>query len=91
MSAKKTVKKKAVAKKAVAKKAVAKKAVAKKAVAKKKAVTKKRSAGTVAAERRYQMIQDAAYYLAEKSDFSGDTLEHWIAAEKQIDVQLKAK
>lgn len=86
-------KKKAVAKKAVKKKAIKKKAV-KKSVAKKKAPAKKTSAKkrakkAVSAEKRYKMIQDAAYYLAEKSGFSGSSVDHWTKAEKQINAQLK--
>lgn len=82
MSAKKTVKKKVVAKKAAAKK---------KTPAKKKTAAKKRVNKVMGAEQRYQMIQDAAYYLAEKSGFSGNTVGHWFEAEQQIDAQLKKK
>ena len=85
-------KKKAPAKKAVKKKAVNKKAVKKTVVKKvpaKKAAAKKKSKKVVSAEKRYKMIQDAAYYMAEKSGFSGNTLDHWTKAEKQIDAQLK--
>lgn len=87
MSAKKKVAAEKTAKSPVAKKAVAKKAPAKKAPAKKK-TGEKLAEG---AEQRYKMIQDAAYYLAEKSGFSGNTADHWIRAEKQIDALLKAK
>lgn len=88
-------KKKATAKKAVKKKAVKKKAVnktvAKKKTPAKKAAAKNRTKKAVSAEKRYKMIQDAAYYLAEKSGFSGNTLDHWTKAEKQINAQLKSK
>lgn len=87
MTVKKTVAKKAVKKKAASKK----KAPAKKVVAKKKTATKKAVKKSVGAEQRYKMIEDAAYYLAEKSGFSGNTVEHWVRAEKQIDAQLKSK
>lgn len=90
MPKKKTAAKKAVKKKTIKKKAVKKSAAKKKAPAK-KASAKKRAKKTVSAEKRYKMIQDAAYYLAEKSGFSGNTLDHWVQAEKQIDAQLKSK
>ena len=91
MTKKKTVKKRAVKRKAVAKKKapgkkVARKSAAKKKAPKKKVASKKRSRRTtISAERRYRMIQDAAYYLAEKSGFSGNAVDYWIRAEKQID------
>lgn len=88
-TAKKAVKKKTIKRKAV-KKTVAKKAPAKKAPAK-KASAKKKAKKAVSAEKRYNMIQDAAYYLAEKSGFTGNTLDHWTRAEKQINAQLKSK
>lgn len=87
MSAKKKVAAKKSTRKPAAKKKVAKrKSPAKKAAAKKKAGEQK-----VAAEKRYKMIQDAAYFLAEKSGFTGNTLDHWTRAEKQIDARLKGK
>lgn len=39
---------------------------------------------------RLQMIEEAAYYIAEKSGFNNQQLEHWLAAEKQVDGQLNA-
>ena len=43
---------------------------------------------TVSAEERYQMIQQAAYFLAERQGFQGDSSGHWIEAERQINEQL---
>lgn len=43
---------------------------------------------TVSAEERYQMIQQAAYFLAERQGFVGDSSGHWIEAERQINEQL---
>lgn len=38
---------------------------------------------------RHQMIQEAAYYLAEKRGFSGGSaFDDWVNAEKQIDARL---
>ncbi len=80
-------KKPAAAKKATATKTVAKKPVVKKAVEKKVAKpTKKAStkARNIGAEERYKMIEVAAYYIAERNNFKGSTLDFWIAAEAEI-------
>lgn len=37
------------------------------------------------------MVEQAAYYLAEKSGFAGNPEEHWAAAEAQIRAELAAK
>jgi len=94
MTKKKTTAKKTVKKKAAKRKAVKKSTANKKAPAKRKKSAKKRtgkSKKSVSAEKRYNMIQDAAYYLAEKSGFTGNSADHWIKAEKQTDAQLKSK
>jgi hypothetical protein len=39
-------------------------------------------------EQRYRMIETAAYFIAERSGFQGDTTEHWRAAEQEIDLLL---
>ena len=39
----------------------------------------------VTPEQRYKMIEEAAYLLAEKEGFLGDTVSFWLAAEKQIE------
>lgn len=54
-----------------------------------KAAGKKAAAPT--AEQRYRMVQDAAYYLAEKNGFKGGAMDYWIAAEAQIAVLLSGK
>ncbi len=85
-----------VTKKTVAKKAAAKKAVAKKAAVKAspqpplpdRAVTLKPVA-EVTPEERYRMIQEAAYYRAEKRGFEpGHDEEDWAAAVAEIDAML---
>lgn len=43
---------------------------------------------TLSAEARYQMIQQAAYFIAESHGFQGDSCEHWAEAERQINKQL---
>ncbi len=37
---------------------------------------------------RHRMIEQAAYFLAEKNSFSGQSMEYWVAAEAQIDAML---
>jgi len=85
-SAKKSVAKKAVKKVAVkkpaAKKAV-KKPVAKKAV--KKAAPKKK---VVSLEQRYTMVQEAAYFIAERHGFCGDNSHFWWLAEMEVSKQF---
>jgi hypothetical protein len=80
-------KKPAAAKKAPAAKTVAKKPAVKKTV-EKKAVKPAKKTGTkarsIGAEERYKMIEVAAYYIAERNNFKGSTLDFWIAAEAEI-------
>lgn len=35
-------------------------------------------------EHRYRMIETAAYFIAERNGFQGDSAEHWSAAESEI-------
>lgn len=44
----------------------------------------------VTPEERQKMIEQAAYFRAEKAGFTGDPHEHWLAAEKEVDAMLKA-
>lgn len=45
-----------------------------------------------AAERRHRMIQEAAYFRAERRDFrGGDPLADWLEAEREIDRRLSAQ
>ncbi len=39
---------------------------------------------SVSSELRYRMIQEAAYYMAEKDQFRGEPGSYWCAAEKQV-------
>lgn len=67
--------------------AVAKKpAAAAKAPAKTRA--RKASKPAVSPEERYRMIQDAAYFIAEKHGFTGDNHAFWVQAEQEIDAKL---
>jgi hypothetical protein len=38
---------------------------------------------------RFLMIQEAAYYRAEHAGFCGDPMEHWLAAEKEIEKLIR--
>lgn len=44
---------------------------------------------SIPAEERYKMIAEAAYLRAKQRDFAGDPIEHWLAAEAEIDERLK--
>jgi len=50
----------------------------------------KTSPKTISAQDRYHMIDEAAYYRAEKSGFQVDPHANWIAAEQEIN-ELLAK
>jgi hypothetical protein len=65
------------------------KAAKKPAEAPKKAPAKKTVvAPKVSPEERGRMIEQAAYFIAEKQGFQGDSQAHWAAAEKQVDALL---
>lgn len=77
-------------KKVAAKKAAPKAAPAKKPVAKAvpKAVAAKKKKPAVTPEQRYKMIEEAAYYIAERHGFSGDSAYFWSLAEAEINNRL---
>lgn len=79
--------KKPAAKPAAAKPAVAKKPAAPKAAA--KPAAKKTAAKKAASPaERYKMVEVAAYYIAERNGFVGDSQAFWAEAEIQISKQL---
>ncbi|HEU4708169.1 MAG TPA: DUF2934 domain-containing protein [Methylophilaceae bacterium] len=39
-------------------------------------------------EERYRMVEVAAYYIAERNNFSGSPVEYWSQAEAQISILL---
>lgn len=78
----------ATAKSAAPAKAAAKPAAVKKAPAAKKTAKTTWNPGN---EERYNMIQVAAYYLAERDNFAGNPLDYWTAAEAQISGMLPKK
>ncbi|WP_442586045.1 DUF2934 domain-containing protein [Methylophilus sp.] len=83
--------KKPVAKKAAAPKAAASKPAAKKTASKTTTSSKKSSSPSIVTSAdRLQMIEVAAYYIAEQHGFSGPSADHWLAAEKKIDSKLNA-
>ncbi len=95
-STSKTTAKTATAKKpaATVKKAAAPAAKPAAAAAKKPAARAKAAPASSAAptpEQRYRMIQDAAYFLAEKNGFSGGAMDYWMAAEMEIEAMISGK
>ena len=80
-------KKAAAPKAAAAKKPAAKAAPAPKAVPAPKAEKKKKKP-VLSPEQRYQMIKDAAYFIAERHGFSGDSAYFWSLAEAEINAKL---
>ena len=62
------------------KKSPAKKAAPKAVVASKKPA--------LSPEQRYKMIEEAAYYVAERHGFSGDSAYFWSLAEAEINAKL---
>lgn len=71
--------------KKTAPKAVAAKKPAVKAAAAVAAVSKNPA---VSPEQRYKMIEEAAYYIAERHGFSGDSAYFWSLAEAEINAKL---
>lgn len=51
---------------------------------------KKTTPQAITSEARTHMIAEAAYYLAEKNQFSGCTQSYWLAAEQAVHAQLTA-
>jgi hypothetical protein len=72
-----------------AKPTVKKTAAPKATAASKSAVTAKSSrakkpVSAISDQERYKMIQNAAYFIAERHNFAGDPQTFWTAAEAQI-------
>ena len=42
-------------------------------------------------EQRYRMVQDAAYFIAERHGFASNSMDCWIAAEAEIEALLSGK
>lgn len=56
----------------------------------KSTTTAEQSAAIIPEDQRYQMIAEAAYFLAEKRGFSGDGhINDWFQGEMEIDHLLK--
>jgi len=78
-------------KKAAVKKApaAAKPAATKKSPAKSaEKVVEKQPVAQPSAQERYRMVETAAYYIAERSNFQGNAVEHWAQAEIEIAAKL---
>ena len=78
--------KKSPAKKAAPKAAAEKKTAAKVAPAASKAPAAKKP--EVSPEQRYKMVQDAAYFIAERHGFNGDSAYFWSLAEAEVGARL---
>lgn len=83
--AKKSPAKKAAPKAKAVQKPAAKKPAAKMPAAKAAVVEKKPA---ITPEQRYKMIEEAAYYIAERHGFSGDSAYFWSLAEAEINTKL---
>jgi hypothetical protein len=68
--------------------AAAKKAAGRKQAAPKRPSKKAAPKGQVSAEERYRMIQEAAYFQAEREGFDCDPWKCWLVAEAEIDARL---
>lgn len=82
------------AKKSTAKKKAAKKSTKKaatKTTAKKAATKKDTPKKSVTPKKRFELIQETAYFMAQKNNFEGDQAEYWLQAEAEVDKQLKAQ
>lgn len=73
----------------VAVKKVTTKTATSKTAAAKAAPTKSLAAPTP--EQRYRMVQDAAYFIAERNGFKAGSMDYWIAAEVEIEALLSGK
>lgn len=88
-SVKKSPAKKVVAKAAPVQKLAVKaapKAVSKPVAAAKPAASKKTE---FSPEQRYKLIEEAAYFIAERHGFNGDSAYFWSLAEAEISTRLK--
>jgi hypothetical protein len=56
----------------------------KKVTVRKTAAPKAKKAATPSPEERYRMVEMAAYFIAERHGFQGNSTEHWAAAELEI-------
>ncbi len=60
----------------------------KKAAPRKAAAPKSKKVAKPSPEERYRMVEMAAYFIAERHGFQGNSIEHWGEAERQISVML---
>lgn len=65
-----------------------KKATAKTTAAKKTTTRKRTAKSAISPEKRYEMTEVAAYYIAEQHGFQGSPSDYWYAAEAQIASQV---
>ena len=46
---------------------------------------------TISKAERQRLVEQAAYFRAEKSGFQGDSSQHWASAEAEIDADLRKR
>ena len=68
--------------------AAPKKAAGRKKSAPRRASRKVAPKGQISAEERYRMIQEAAYFRAERKGFDCDPWKCWLVAEAEVDARL---
>lgn len=61
------------------------------AAPRKRGLARKAAAPKITPEERQRLIEQAAYFRAEKNGFRGDPQAYWFAAEAEVDAQLAGK
>ena len=61
------------------------------AAATRKRAPAKKDVRTVTPEERQRLVEQAAYFRAEKDGFRGDPQAYWVAAEAEVEALLSAK
>lgn len=56
----------------------------------KKRTPRKKAALVISPEERQHLIEVAAYYIAERQNFAGDSHADWLQAEQEIDALIAA-
>jgi len=84
----KSAPKDAAAPKSTEERGAAKKAAARKNAAPSAVTKKARHAKRTSVEERHRLIQEAAYFMAEKEGFTRDPSECWLVAEAEVDARL---
>lgn len=65
--------------------------VVKPAEPRKRGPARKGAKAKISLEERQRLIEQAAYFRAEKNGFRGDPQAYWVAAEAEVNAQLAGK